>query len=107
MQEPTVSTASGAEIGSSDSGPISSEEEIILSTTDAEGDYTLQYALENEGNLSDEGLDWQNYNGSFSPDGNIHLYIRSYPAEQDDGTQYVRSNTKCIELTYLRTAPGQ
>ena len=45
LQEPTVSTASGAEIGSSDSGPISGEEEILLSTTDTEGVYTLQYAF--------------------------------------------------------------
>ncbi len=106
LQEPTVSTASGAEIGSSDSGPISGEEEILLSTTDTEGVYTLQYALASEDNLADEHLGWQDYSGPFSPGDSSHLYIRSYPAEQDDGTQYVRSNTKCIELTYLRTAPG-
>lgn len=106
LQEPTVSTASGAEIGSSDSGPISGEEEILLSTTDTEGVYTLQYALESEDNLPDEDLDWQDYSGPFSPGNSSHLYIRSYPAEQDDGTRYVRSNTECIELTYLDTAPG-
>lgn len=105
LQEPTVSTASGAEIGSSDSGPISGEEEILLSTTDTEGVYTLQYALESEDNLADEDLDWQDYSGPFSPGDSSHLYIRSYPAEQDDGTRYVRSNTECIELTYLDTAP--
>lgn len=106
LQEPTVSTASGAEIGSSDSGPISGEEEILLSTTDTEGVYTLQYALASEDNWPDEDLDWQDYSGPFSPGNSSHLYIRSYPAEQDDGTQYVRSNTECIELTYLDTAPG-
>ena len=106
LQEPTVSTASGAEIGSSDSGPISGEEEILLSTTDTEGVYTLQYALASEDNLPDEDLDWQDYSGPFSPGNSSHLYIRSYPAEQDDGTRYVRSNTECIELTYLDTAPG-
>ena len=106
LQEPTVSTASGAEIGSSDSGPISGEEEILLSTTDTEGVYTLQYALASEDNLPDEYLDWQDYSGPFSPGNSSHLYIRSYPAEQDDGTRYVRSNTECIELTYLDTAPG-
>ena len=105
LQEPTVSTASGAEIGSSDSGPISGEEEILLSTTDTEGVYTLQYALASEDNLADEHLGWQDYSGPFSPGDSSHLYIRSYPAEQDDGTQYVRSNTECIELTYLDTAP--
>ena len=104
LQEPTVSTASGAEIGSSDSGPISGEEEILLSTTDTEGVYTLQYALASD--LPDEDLDWQDYSGPFSPGNSSHLYIRSYPAEQDDGTRYVRSNTECIELTYLDTAPG-
>ena len=104
LQEPTVSTASGAEIGSSDSGPISGEEEILLSTTDTEGVYTLQYALASD--LPDEDLDWQDYSGPFSPGDSSHLYIRSYPAEQDDGTRYVRSNTECIELTYLDTAPG-
>lgn len=103
LQEPTVSTASGAEIGSSDSGPISGEEEILLSTTDTEGVYTLQYALASD--LPDEDLDWQDYSGPFSPGDSSHLYIRSYPAEQDDGTRYVRSNTECIELTYLDTAP--
>ena len=106
LQEPTVSTASGAEIGSSDSGPISGEEEILLSTTDTEGVYTLQYALASEDNSPDEYLDWQDYSGPFSPGNSSHLYIRSYPAEQDDGTRYVRSNTECIELTYLDTAPG-
>ena len=105
MQEPTVSTASAAEIGSSDSGPISGEEEILLSTTDTEGVYTLQYALASEDNLADEHLGWQDYSGPFSPGNSSHLYIRSYPAEQDDGTRYVRSNTECIELTYLDTAP--
>ena len=106
LQEPTVSTASGAEIGSSDSGPISGEEEILLSTTDTEGVYTLQYALASDDNLADEDPDWQDYSGPFSPGNSSHLYIRSYPAEQDDGTRYVRSNTECIELTYLDTAPG-